>query len=203
MRRFWSSGIVTEVLSTAVVAGIVEEIIFRGIAMKRLVPSVGKPAAVILSALIFGIAHGTPVAIAYATMLGLILGTVYAVYGSVYPCIFIHVFFNFTSYLLEGAAPEIIGVLYLLSAVLIVYCTYRIFVRRPTWADICYDEQDRIPAVSPAEVLIKERLHQVQRGENTITIGEMDKLRREWEKVRAEYKKSKKRSKYESKPEKK
>ncbi len=197
------AGLAVEIFSTAVVAGIVEEIIFRGIAMKKLLPSFGNTGSVIISALIFGLAHGTPVAIAYATLLGLILGSVYAIYRSIYPCIFIHIFFNFTSYLLEGVTPEILVVLYLASAALIIHCSYRIYVRRPTWADICFDYHDRLRPINDREKQIKERLHQVQRGENTITIGEMDNLHREWEKNREAYNRYKRQKKSAVKPKKK
>ncbi len=188
-------GIIVEVLSTAVVAAVVEEIIFRGIAMKRLVPAFGKPAAVVISALIFGIAHGTPVAIAYASLLGLILGMVYAVYNSIYPCIFIHVFFNFASYLIEGVPTIVVGGLYGVSMILIVYCSYRIFVRRPVWNDFCFDAQGVIPRINEKEDKIVGRLMLMQTGKIPFSPEEVTKLNEEWSRNRSEYKRNRRKAK--------
>lgn len=54
-------------------APVAEEILFRGLILRKLQPY-GKRFAIVLSALLFGIFHGNPVQIPYAFLVGLVLG---------------------------------------------------------------------------------------------------------------------------------
>ena len=62
-------------LYAAVGAPVMEEIVFRGVALRYLEPY-GKSFAVVMSAFLFGIFHGNIVQIPYAFLVGLVLGYV-------------------------------------------------------------------------------------------------------------------------------
>ncbi len=86
-------------VATVVVAPIVEEITFRAMmygALSRAMPSW---VAMLLSSFIFGAAHGNIIQGIYAFSLGMLLVWIYYRFGSVIPCIMLHMVFNlFGSY---------------------------------------------------------------------------------------------------------
>ena len=90
-----------QILSTGVITGITEELVFRGVIAKRLRQHLPPVAAVIISAVIFGLVHPTILSMVYATVLGLILGALYIKYDSVIPSIICHAAFNSMSCLLS------------------------------------------------------------------------------------------------------
>ncbi|MDE6259761.1 MAG: CPBP family intramembrane metalloprotease [Oscillospiraceae bacterium] len=88
------SGTLIGVIAVAVVAPVVEEIIFRGLVMNRLARVMPGWLAVILSAAVFGVCHGHPVWFAYAFVLGAIFGFIDLRANSILPSILGHVAFN-------------------------------------------------------------------------------------------------------------
>lgn len=89
------------VISIVVMAPIVEELLFRGGMQGHLLRKWKNPAwAILVSALIFGIVHGNPVQMFFASILGLVLGWVYYRTGSLLPCMLMHFINNGTSVLL-------------------------------------------------------------------------------------------------------
>lgn len=76
-------------ISTAVIPGIVEEIMFRGIILTNLAPY-GRGMAVVTSALLFGLMHMNPAQFFYTTIMGLALGYIYLKTKSIWLCIIIH-----------------------------------------------------------------------------------------------------------------
>ena len=81
--------VVLLLISTAVIPGIVEEIMFRGIILTNLSPY-GKGMAIVCSALLFGLMHMNPSQFFYTTLMGLILGYIYVRTRSIWICIIIH-----------------------------------------------------------------------------------------------------------------
>ncbi|SUE34810.1 CPBP family intramembrane glutamic endopeptidase [Rikenella microfusus] len=76
---------------TAVVAApILEEFLFRGIIQKNLVLRLGPLWGILLGSLIFGGIHLVPQQVVYASCLGLILGSVYYLTGSLNSAIAVH-----------------------------------------------------------------------------------------------------------------
>lgn len=66
------------VLSMALVAPLVEEMMFRGAIQGYLMRRCSNPwTAIVVSALVFGVIHMNPVQVVYATLLGLVLGWIY------------------------------------------------------------------------------------------------------------------------------
>ena len=98
----------------AILVPLSEEIVFRGAILRTLLghaPSVGTSVgdasaglapwtAILLSALIFGLAHLNPAQLPHAFLLGLLLGWVYARTRSIVPGVIIHVVNNSATYLL-------------------------------------------------------------------------------------------------------
>lgn len=77
-------------LTAVAAAPILEEFLFRGIIQKNLVRRLGPQWGILLGALIFGGIHLIPQQIVYATCLGLILGSIYYLTGSLNSAIAVH-----------------------------------------------------------------------------------------------------------------
>lgn len=88
------TGTVVGVISVAIVAPIVEEVIFRGLIMTRLSRAMPGWLAVLLSAAVFGLCHGEPVWFCYAFVLGAFFGLIDLRAGSILPSILGHITFN-------------------------------------------------------------------------------------------------------------
>ena len=95
------------VLSTVIMAPITEELLFRGIACSRFTPAFPNVVAVIASSLIFGIAHGTPIAVIYASAFGVVLACTFLRHRSLYPTMLAHLGFNLTATLLPDFAGSV------------------------------------------------------------------------------------------------
>ena len=81
--------IILLIISTAVIPGIVEEIMFRGIILTNLAPY-GKGMAIVASALLFGLMHMNPSQFFYTTLMGITLGYIYVKTRSIWICMVIH-----------------------------------------------------------------------------------------------------------------
>ena len=107
--------------------GFLEEIIFRGLVLSRLKRGLGRVAAIIVSALIFGWLHGVPLAVAYATVLGLVFGLLTERHKSILPTVVCHIFFNATSFFLVTEDAFLLLSLYFLSIVVLFVGSYILF----------------------------------------------------------------------------
>jgi len=103
-----------QLLNVVILAPLTEEIVFRGLIFSRLRRSFPAWVASGVSALIFGVAHGNPIHIAYAFVLGLFLALLRERAGSLLAPLLCHVAFNGTSYLLM-LLPEKMPLLLLLA----------------------------------------------------------------------------------------
>ncbi len=105
-------------ISVAIVPAFCEELLFRGVIMKNLVPY-GKGTAVIVSALLFALMHQNPAQFLYTFFGGIILALVCIETGSIWCSVFIHLFNNAISVfeevistrLSEAAAGYIISII--------------------------------------------------------------------------------------------
>lgn len=83
------------ILAIAVIAPILEEVLFRGAIQGYLMRHFENPwVGIIAASLIFGIIHMNPIQIFYATFLGLVFGWIYYRTGSLMPVIIGHVLNN-------------------------------------------------------------------------------------------------------------
>ena len=85
--------IALSLLTTAVIPGIFEELLFRGAVLTRLRPY-GKGVSVVISAVLFGLMHQNAGQFLYATAAGLVLGWITVQTGSVVCAMVCHFFNN-------------------------------------------------------------------------------------------------------------
>lgn len=78
----------------ALVAPVVEELTYRGLGFAAVRDAFGPSAAVVVTALAFGLAHGLVVALPVLTLFGLVLGWLRLRTASLYPPIILHALFN-------------------------------------------------------------------------------------------------------------
>ena len=92
------------VIMTAVLPAILEEWAFRGVLLKNLLPY-GRGGAIVISSILFGLAHIDPPRIIFATAFGLILGLCYEYTGSLLVPMTIH-FINNAISVMGTLIPE-------------------------------------------------------------------------------------------------
>ncbi|WP_305768956.1 CPBP family intramembrane glutamic endopeptidase [Candidatus Epulonipiscium viviparus] len=97
------------ILMVVVYAGIVEEVIFRGLVYTRLKRGMPMAIAMILSSVAFGAVHGSPIQIIYATLIGLVLVWVFEKFKSIVPSIIVHMVNNAVGLIVAWAAPLLEG----------------------------------------------------------------------------------------------
>ncbi len=90
---------VTEFLYIAIITPLLEETLFRGIIYTRLRKILPKKGAILLSAAVFGAAHGNLEQFVYAFVLGVIMAAVFEKFDSLWASFAIHFAFNGSSYL--------------------------------------------------------------------------------------------------------
>ena len=125
------------VLGLAVLAPLLEEVLFRGAIQGALMRFFDRPwPAIIVAALVFGIIHWNPVQTVYATLFGIVLGWIYYRTGSLMSVIVGHVLNNtfavITTLLgnsaedeaVAGSAPNVTG--FILFAALSVYLAIKL-----------------------------------------------------------------------------
>lgn len=119
--------------TTAVVPGFVEEFLFRGLILEKLLPY-GRETAVIFSALLFGLMHQNAGQFLYATVAGLVLGYLYVITRSIWCGVLLHFSNNFFSVLMGALSERLPGatgnaVTYLINfAVMAVGFTAAVFL---------------------------------------------------------------------------
>lgn len=93
---FDSSSLFMLILANVIVAPIIEELIFRGIMLNRLLATTSKWLAVLISGIIFGLMHlGSPLTMMYAIIGGIWYALFYVRFRSLLLCIIAHMVFNF------------------------------------------------------------------------------------------------------------
>ena len=97
------------ILSTVIMAPLVEELIFRGLMLSRLRKAMSDWGAILLSALIFGVAHGQILWMVYTFVLGVIFGLVAVKSESILPTLALHMTFNFCGVVLPYLLGETIS----------------------------------------------------------------------------------------------
>ena len=88
--------IVLQFLVMCLVPAFCEEFLFRGAILTNCLPF-GRGTAILIRALLFGLMHQNAEQIFYAFGAGLVLGLVYERTGSIWNCVFLHLFNNFLS----------------------------------------------------------------------------------------------------------
>jgi membrane protease YdiL (CAAX protease family) len=89
-------------------APLLEEILFRGMILSTLKENMHPWIAIAISSVMFGVAHGTPIGIIYATALGLVMGWLAVRLGSIIPSLAFHIAYNATVSYSDGATYFVI-----------------------------------------------------------------------------------------------
>ena len=89
------------ILSVIILAPFIEEVLFRGLIINELKGKMPFVLVIIIQALIFGLIHGNWLQIAYASILGILLGLISTWSRSVWPAIILHISMNGTPFLSE------------------------------------------------------------------------------------------------------
>lgn len=109
-------------LGTAIVAPIVEEVIFRGLAYSRMKKGMPTVWAVILTSVLFGVAHGHPVWMLYTFVFGLLLIWVLERTKSLVAPMVLHIGYNLCAVLqmlLPADAPDWAGIALIAAAAVV------------------------------------------------------------------------------------
>ena len=148
------SNILLEILSTAVITGLVEEVIFRGLSESRMRRGMPGWLAVILSALLFGVCHGTPIAIGYATLLGAVFSLMNRRYDSILPSVVMHMFFNAAALWFVTNDTLLVLAMYLICLGVLLGSLY-LYFRHPAEEDV----PDEMPeAQTPSQTINNNQL---------------------------------------------
>ncbi|HHD2752371.1 TPA: lysostaphin resistance A-like protein [Clostridium perfringens] len=107
---------------------IFEEIFFRGVIFGFLRDNYKFPVALIVQALVFGIAHGNLVQGTYAFILGLFLGAIFYYTNSLYASIVSHITYNLFGVLiipmliasLQGFSPILVNIIFVAIAIILL-----------------------------------------------------------------------------------
>lgn len=97
-------------LTSIVLAPVLEEILFRGIVQDSLTEKLGPLRGILIGACVFGIVHIIPQQVINAFFVGIVLGFIYYRSGSLVPVILIHMINNAISYfswVLSGGADRV------------------------------------------------------------------------------------------------
>lgn len=74
--NFFAGGLLVEILASCVVVPVAEEVLFRGIVLKRASMPFGEGTGIVCSALLFGVIHMNLVQFIYAVLLGALLAVI-------------------------------------------------------------------------------------------------------------------------------
>lgn len=95
--KIYEIGIVWSFLYIAIIAPVLEEMFFRGLLLRSYLKRYSAEAAIIITALLFGIMHGQYIMVFWGCILGLLLAWLYLLTRSLWPCILAHSFSNLTA----------------------------------------------------------------------------------------------------------
>lgn len=90
-----NENILLTLISVCVLVPIAEELVFRGLVLSEFRRVMPDWLGVVVTAVIFGIAHMNPIQSVYAAVCGVMFGLVYIWTESIYQSIFMHIVFNF------------------------------------------------------------------------------------------------------------
>jgi uncharacterized protein len=96
-------------ISVAVVAPIVEEVLFRGLILRGYLKHHSVRKSLIISSLLFGIAHFNPWQFVTAVIIGVVLGWLYERTDSIVPAVYAHALNNSMSFIVGILGINIIG----------------------------------------------------------------------------------------------
>lgn len=120
------------ILTTVIIIPVVEELVFRGFIYKTLSIIINKYIAIVISSLIFALAHGNISQGLYAFFVGIVFCFIYENLNNIIYTIFLHSVMNFSSifivnYMLKLNDKEKLFVL-IISLILFIITIYRLMI---------------------------------------------------------------------------
>ena len=115
MEQFFGGSILPLLITSLIVAPLVEEIVFRGALLRALQKGMNTLLAVLVSSALFAVVHTGPIQMTYAFVLGLLLCLVRVKSGSLWGAVCLHIAFNAANFLpcsdvLAGHMPLVLVV---------------------------------------------------------------------------------------------
>jgi membrane protease YdiL (CAAX protease family) len=104
-----TSGGIYSIIAICLVAPIVEEILFRGVFLRSFLRQYTPTKAILLSAILFSLAHVNPAQFVLALVLGVFSGWLYYRSYSLWPSIICHILFNSLSFIVPASGIKIVG----------------------------------------------------------------------------------------------
>lgn len=95
--EIFSSGIGWSFFRIVIIAPVIEEMFFRGLLLRGYLKRYSTPAAILVTALLFGLMHVQYLMIIWGFIFGLLLAWLYLLTRSLWPCIIVHSFSNLTA----------------------------------------------------------------------------------------------------------
>lgn len=127
-----------EILATVLGAPILEEIVFRGLIYGNFQKVMPTWVALLAQAVLFGLVHGQLLWAGFTFLLALALGLMDDYFGSIWPCVLLHLCFNAGNYLpllfeldLTGMVVLCLAALLVVAIVFLVLVLYRRQGERP------------------------------------------------------------------------
>ncbi|HZK45303.1 MAG TPA: CPBP family intramembrane glutamic endopeptidase [Clostridia bacterium] len=117
------------ILSTVVIAPIVEETVFRGLVYTRLKRAMPKWIAMVLQAAVFGLLHGQKLWAAYAFVIGMLLCIVFESTGSIFANMVMHISFNLMGGYILGMLKDEAAMYVFVAAILLLIPCWRYSLR--------------------------------------------------------------------------
>ncbi len=112
MEQLFAGSFALVIVTSLVIAPLVEEIVFRGVLLRALQKGMNTVLAVLISSVLFAVVHSGPIQMAYAFVLGLLLCLVRLKSGSLWGSVCMHIAFNAANFLpFTGMFTEHVSVL--------------------------------------------------------------------------------------------
>ena len=121
----YNGNIFVQIFAAAIIAPIMEELLFRGLIYNRLKCKFKIVWSILFSSIIFGVIHGNIVQFIYAFLLGILLAYIYERYKTIWAPIIMHITANFssimiTNYLKTYKSTILISIISLISTFLLI-----------------------------------------------------------------------------------
>lgn len=122
----YGSNFYTAILAGVILGPIAEELIFRGIIHRKIAYNYNSIAAIIITAIAFGIFHGNVTQGAYAFLMGLMLSYAYFVTDRIWICMLMHISANMISFVASGILDSEDKLAIAICVVVIIICVINI-----------------------------------------------------------------------------
>lgn len=127
-----NTNIIISILGIGIIGPVIEEIIFRGLLFDELKKVMPVSLVIIIQGVAFGIYHFNIIQFIYATLIGLLLGVVYALTKNIWPMIIIHIVNNICALFIPENHKIISPIFVILFIILTILCLIYFYKKRET-----------------------------------------------------------------------